>query len=160
MKKDYPALGFLPRQAIEVHWQRGEIILQRDGKWIYGYLCHGTVRPGKMVTVKQAYIDTDVRRVGFGRVAFLELVDKALKGMANGIRLRCADDLHANWFWLAMGCRKVATLTRTRRGWRHVDSVGSMYREGRPLNVYEFNLRDTFLAPSDMGKLWVPESTD
>lgn len=158
MKKDYHALGFLPRQAIENHWNWGELILQRDGKSIYGYLCHGPARGGRMVTVKQAYIDTDVRRVGFGRVAFLELVHKAMQGAALGIRLRCGEDLDSNLFWQAMGCRKTAVLTTTRRGWRHVESAGT-WRGGRPLNVYEFLLQDTFTGTSDLGKLWVPDQT-
>lgn len=156
MKKDYHALGFLPRQAIENHWDRGEIILQRDGRGIYGYLCHGVIKPGKLVTVKQAFIDTDVRRIGFGQAAFMELIYKVLQKGARGIRLRCADDLEANWFWSSVGCRKVGTLTMTHRGWRNVMSK-STWRDGRPLNVYEFNLQDTFLAPSDLGRLWLPE---
>lgn len=143
MKRDYESLGFLPRGGVEEAWNEGRVILQKEGREIYGYLLHGPIRPGYAVNIVQTYIDVDARRLGAGRIAFFELIDKAKRGMAVRIRLRCAEELPSNLFWLAMGCRHVAT-------------VNPNNQRRRALNVYEFNLVDDFLAPSDMGKLWLP----
>jgi hypothetical protein len=140
MKQDYEAVGFLAQGAVEEHWAAGRIILQKEGGEIYGYLVHGPIRPAHPVNVVQTLVDMDARRLKAGEAMFYELVNRGVTGLALRIRLRCAEDLPSNFFWQAMGFRKVNTVypdNKRRRG----------------LNVYEFNLFDDFLAPSDMDKL-------
>ena len=100
-----PALGFMPAPAIARRCiEPGNYVLIRDDAGRRrGFLLHGPARPGEPLHIYQACVEYDhrLRRYAADAVAVV-----ALRGQVKGateISLRCALDLAANAFWIAIG---------------------------------------------------------
>ena len=109
MKTETDAIGFIPAPAIRSRWiPKSRYIIQRDRRGRRrGYLLHGPARPGRELFVNQVCIEYDHRLRGYAFLAVRELINRATTAGCTAITLRCAADLSANWFWLAVGFRLV-----------------------------------------------------
>ncbi len=105
MRTETDAVGFIPSTAIANYWlRRGQYIIPRSRHGPRrGYLLHGPTKPHKLLRVHQVLIDYDWRRRAHATAAVRQLIARARRAGAPTIQLRCAADLDANAFWLAMG---------------------------------------------------------
>lgn len=109
MRENYEAVGFLPFSTLERQYIANErYILQTEehGRNV-GYLLHGALHPGGILTVAQHCIQYDSRLRGYGEVAFQTLIDRAKHANCRAIKVRCAAELPSNEFWCAMGLQVV-----------------------------------------------------
>lgn len=128
MKQNYDAVGFIPTTRIELYERSGQIILQNDLRGrAAGYLIYGTALPGKPLSVYQTCIDHDRRLLGFGETAVHALIERATVRNCSAIKLRCADDLAANAFWLSLG-------------FEHTNTLHPGNKRNRAINVYVLQL--------------------
>jgi GNAT superfamily N-acetyltransferase len=105
MAENYDAVGFIPKTTVETRYiRRGWYVLQTDerGRKV-GYLLHGRIQQGNPVVVSQHCIQYEKRLKGYGEKAFQVLKERAERGGASSIKLRCADDLPALLFWQSVG---------------------------------------------------------
>ena len=111
MKTETDALGFIPSTAIRLRWiLKGRYIIQSDRRGRRrGYLLHGPTKYGKPLYVNQVCIEYDHRLRGYALLAVRELLTRAHDASCSAINLRCAADLSANWFWLAVGFQLIST---------------------------------------------------
>ncbi len=130
MKTETDALGFIPAPAIRSRWiPKSRYIIQRDRRGRRrGYLLHGPARPGRELFVNQVCIEYDHRLRGYAYLAVRELFNRASAAECSSINLRCAANLSANWFWLAVG-------------FRLVNIIRGGQRRGNSICVYRIDLR-------------------
>lgn len=105
MAENYNAVGFIPKPTVEHRYIKyGRYVLQTDerGQKV-GYLLHGKIQQGYPVVVSQHCIQYEKRLKGYGAQAFQILKERAERGGASSIKLRCADDLPAVLFWQSVG---------------------------------------------------------
>ena len=134
MKDNSDAVGFIPQGEIEKALSEGRIYHQREnGEWV-GYLLRGPIRPYEPVYIYQECMDKDARRIGSGRKCFEQLLYEAIALDASAIKLRCAEDLPSNWFWMAMGFKKIG------------EDKTPNYRD-RLVFYYERTLKPTLFEP-------------
>ena len=117
------ALGFIPRTKLEHYHRRGQVLVATENGDLCGMLIHGTGRNGIM-RIHQAAVEYDARRIHHGLGLVEQLAIKATAAGCHVIRLRCADDLPSNAFWLAAGF------------FRYGQTLGGK-RRGRLINLYE-----------------------
>jgi len=99
------ALGFIPAPAIERRY-----LATGDHEWVTdrhgrrrGYLLHGPARWGKPLHIIQTCVEPDFRLRHFAAAAVERIAEKGRLAGSTELRLRCALDLPANAFWLALG---------------------------------------------------------
>lgn len=107
MKTAREEVGFIPEPTVQRQYtDKGRYIMQTNERGVnVGYLLHGAPHPGGILVVSQHLIETDKRMRGYGELAFDELVRRAKYANCRAIKLRCAEELSANEFWLHMGFR-------------------------------------------------------
>lgn len=110
MKENSKALGFIPISAVRKACDENRLFIYSKNNERIGYLLFGPVRNGKNVTIWQICVDEKRRNMGFGKKLFDRLYKLALETGARGIRLRCADDLPANYFWKSIGFKLIGTV--------------------------------------------------
>ncbi len=122
MKTETDALGFIPAPAIRSRWiPKGRYIIQRDRRGRRrGYLLHGPAKPGQPLFVNQVCIKYDHRRLGYAFLAIRELFNRAHDAGCTAINLRCAADLSANSFWLAVGFKLINVIPGGHRRQREI----------------------------------------
>jgi GNAT superfamily N-acetyltransferase len=135
MRANYDAIGFIPETTVAEQYIRQErYILQLDERGNrVGFLLHGAVHSGGLLTVAQHCIDDDHRLHGYGEQAFETLLSRARQGGCHGIKLRCASELPSNEFWQRMGLIHTAT--------QHPVTV-----RHRTINIYLLDLWPTLFA--------------
>ena len=105
MRENYEAVGFIPTTTVDQQYIRlRRFIAQSDerGRPV-GYLLHGAIACGRVVSIAQHCIQYESRLRGHGEHALHELVARAAHGSASGITARVATDLDALAFWIAQG---------------------------------------------------------
>lgn len=105
MSENYEAVGFIPSTTIKNRYvAKSQYILQLDerGRRV-GYLLHGPLKCGQVAIISQHCIQYEKRLVGYGRLAFLELLQRCEIANCSAIKLRVAEDLQAVNFWKSMG---------------------------------------------------------
>ena len=103
MKKNSKSLGFIPIIAAEKASNENRLFIYSEQNKKIGYLMFGPINEGKDVAIWQICVDEKNRRKGIGKKLFNMLLSQALANRAKGIRLRCASDLPANYFWKSLG---------------------------------------------------------
>lgn len=131
MRENYEAVGFLPTSAIQERYMNGQHIIQTDlaGRRV-GYLLHGVPAPGHVLTVAQTVVEYDKRTIGFGNEMVDELIRRARSRYCRSLILKCAEDLDANTFWLAVG-------------FQHTNTLYPNNARRRAINVYTLDLQPT-----------------
>ena len=116
-------VGCVPRASIERAVLREEVIVAVGGEDITGF-CHFYRRRDGVHTLYHLAVAPEKQRQGIGR-ALVELLaaDARARG-AEEVRLKCPEDLDANFFYARMGFKK----------------VGAEGRTGRPLSVWVLRL--------------------
>lgn len=97
--------SLIPFDTIQYRYiAKNRYVLQEDerGKPV-GYILHGAIHYGQPMVISQHAIIYDKWLLGYGQSAFYAVVERARRGGASAIRLRCADDLPANQFWQSLG---------------------------------------------------------
>ena len=99
------ALGFIPAPSIQRRY-----LDTGDHEWVTdghgrrrGYLLHGPARWGKALHIIQTVVEPDYRLRYYAAAAVQRIEEKGRIAGCTEIRLRCAVDLTANAFWLALG---------------------------------------------------------
>lgn len=99
------ALGFIPAPSIQRRY-----LDTGDHEWVVdghgnrrGYLLHGPARWGQPLHIIQTCVEPDYRLRHYAAAAVERIAEKARLAGCTEIRLRCALDLPANSFWLAIG---------------------------------------------------------
>lgn len=127
-RRNSEALSFIPRPKLEHYAAAGQILTAQENGDPCGFLIYGNGYP--TLRVYQACIQYDARRQDHGLALVQRLVKIATAKGAEGISLKCADDLEANRFWAAAGFRLVGKLPGGQR-------------RRRTLNVYYLPLWPT-----------------
>lgn len=99
------SLGFIPEPTIQRRCiEPGNYVLIYDQHGHRrGYILHGPLKAGRAVHIYQTCVETDFRMRTFAAHAVEQLRQRALVVGCTSIDLRCALDLSANAFWLAIG---------------------------------------------------------
>lgn len=121
-KKFGRSLGFLPRVALEVNLQAGNVTLTRENGDAAGYLL---VRPvlawqPLMASIVQAAVCMDAQRRHHGLALLLSIEAEARARGQVALQANCAVGVEANEFWQAAGFKPVAHLTPSTRSGRHI----------------------------------------
>lgn len=129
MRDNYEAIGFIPLPTIETRYiAQGRYILQTNTKGVpVGYILHGSLLPGGVLTIAQHVIDIDRRQNGHGMDAIATLIDRAKQVNCRAIVLRCAENLPSNHFWQAAG-------------FEHTTTLEVANKRKRKINVYTLDL--------------------
>lgn len=135
MRANTDALGFIPSTTVETRYVAGGryIVQTNERGQRTGYVLHGKPTPGGVLTIAQAVVEHDWRERGEGRKAVQTVIERAQRANCRAITLRCADDLEANAFWLAMGFERTHTL--------HIPN-----RRQRAVHVYTLDLWPTLFS--------------
>ena len=105
MRENSESVGFIPEPTIQGQYLgKNRVIFQMDsrGRQV-GYLLHGAIYPARPVHITQTAIIHEKRLLSFGTQAIAELARRAITVNASSIRLRCAEDLEALFFWQKNG---------------------------------------------------------
>ncbi len=105
---DGHALGFLPLSVMLDAIVKDRVIVEIEFGEPTGFLFWG--RNKKHLRVYMIAIQQDNRRIYHARNLMLGLFTLEQNQIAESISLRCATDLDANWFWNAVGFRKINTV--------------------------------------------------
>jgi GNAT superfamily N-acetyltransferase len=124
-RKNYEAIGFIPRPKLEAYWEQGQILVSTENDDPCGFLLYGVGWP--TLRVYQACIQYDARRREHGLVLVTRLIRHAERTGHSMISLWCADDLDSNAFWKACGF----VFGGQKQGG---------IRRGRKLNLWTFNV--------------------
>ena len=125
MKSESDALGFIPMTTIKKQYiENGRYLVAANQR---GYLLHGKLQPGAIVSITQAVVEYDWRSRGYGHDLVVAFIERCKTHNIKAIKLRCADNLDANGFWLAAGFN----LTR-------LDKPNN--RRNRIINTYLYDL--------------------
>lgn len=145
MKTETDALGFIPAPAIRSRWiPYGRYIIQRDRRGRRrGYLLHGPAKPGRELYVNQVCIEYDHRLRGHAFFAIQALFNRAHDAGCTAINLRCAADLSANWFWLAVGFKLINVIPGGHRRNRNI----AVYRMDLHLDGHQVPTPHKFQLP-------------
>ena len=100
-RKNYEAIGFIPRPRLEWYADRGQLLTAEENGEPAGFLVFGGGWP--VLKVYQACVQYDARRREHGLALVGRLTRIALRRGCHAIALWCADDLEANAFWRAAG---------------------------------------------------------
>lgn len=101
MRRNYEAVGFIPRPRVEEYVVRGQALVETENAEPCGYLLFGNGWP--LLKVYQAVVAYDARRREHGLALVGRLIDVARRRGLQGVSLWCADDLEANDFWRSAG---------------------------------------------------------
>ena len=122
MRKNYPAVGFLPTPRLDYYAQHDQLWIQYENDDPCGYLVFGAGWP--ILRVYQCCIQTDARRSQHAGILINALLEVAKAKNCSAVSLWCASDLEANVFWEAMGFRNNGTREGgQRRGRIHINWV-------------------------------------
>jgi N-acetylglutamate synthase-like GNAT family acetyltransferase len=121
-KKFGRSLGFLPRQALELNIQRGNVTLTTENADSAGYLL---VRPilkwrPEMASIVQAAVCMDAQRRHHGLALLLLIEQEARSRGQVAIQANCAIGVEANEFWAAAGFKPIAHLTPATKSGREI----------------------------------------
>ena len=110
MRHESRKLGFIPIQAILQRINTYDaVIWQHDHhNRRIGYLIHSRPEQAKPLRVHLTVIDIDHRRRYWATQAVAKLIKKAYEADCSEIRLRCAHDLEANFFWRSLGFLEIS----------------------------------------------------
>lgn len=116
------SLGFLPRQAIEVNLEAGNVCLTTENDDSAGYML---VRPRLawqplMASIVQAAVCMDAQRRHHGLGLLLLLEDEARSRGQIALQANCAIGVEANEFWSLAGFKPVAHLTPATKSQREI----------------------------------------
>jgi len=115
MKENSEALGFIPLSALEKAYDESRLLVYSENNERIGYLLFGPIKNGKDVTIWQICVNEKKRKMGFGKKLFNQFHKLAIETGAKGIRLRCADDLPANYFWKSLSFKLISTISSKSR---------------------------------------------
>lgn len=124
-RKDFEAIGFLPKPRLEAYHASGQIYVQHENDELCGFLVFGSGWP--VLCIYQACIQYDARRREHGASLVARLEANATERGYAAVSLWCAEELEANAFW--KGC-----------GFSHIDTKPGGVRRGRLLNRWEKHL--------------------
>ena len=127
MKENPKALGFIPITGIKIAYAKNRIITYIDDNELKGYLYFGPLNKDNHIKIYQLCIKEDSKRKGIGKKLFNGLLEKFSQYRVTGIRVRCADDLKANYFWRS-------------HGFELIDTVLSKNKE-RYINIYFYKIK-------------------
>lgn len=105
-------LGFLPRTIYEPMHAAGRLRVAKENSDPCGFLLHGTYR--KTLRIYQTCVQPDARRIDHGSDLWQQLVNDCIANDVHQIELHCAEDLEANQFWQAVGCRQIGQRIKSR----------------------------------------------
>ena len=139
MRENYEAVGFIPDTTIKsCYLANGQYILQTDERGIrVGYLLHGVMLSGRPVVISQHCIQYEKRLRGYGEVAVKKLIDRCISNGVTSIKLRCAEDLPALFFWQSLGFSVTGIVNQNNRSNRLIGDIDM------PLDLPMFKGRDT-----------------
>ena len=100
-RKEYEAVGFLPRPRLEAYEAAGQILAEEENGELCGVVVFGNGHP--TLRIYQAIIQYDARRMEHGLNLVARVMDEATRRHCDTVSLWCADDLPANNFWQAAG---------------------------------------------------------
>jgi hypothetical protein len=124
-RRDSDALGYIPAIAYQEALARGRVAIEYENDEPCGFAFWG--RRKRLIRIYQCVIHQDCRRILHAtRLVAQTLAQPAAAGAAE-LALRVGDDLPANHFWQAIGCK----LTGSQRGGK---------RRGRRINLYRLSL--------------------
>ena len=101
MRKNYEAVGFIPKPRVEAYLQKNQVLFQTENDDPCGYLIFGNGWP--TLKVYQCCIQYDARRLEHATNLVKRLITEAYDRWCTSISLWCADDLEANSFWGSSG---------------------------------------------------------
>lgn len=103
VRQDAHCIGWVPWQFYEQHDERGTLaVCVRDGD-IVGYVAWSVQPAVGAGQIMQIWVRRDARMIEHGRVLVRHVLDELSEQGLTLLRLWCADDLEAVWFWGAMG---------------------------------------------------------
>jgi hypothetical protein len=100
-RRESNALGFLPRSRYEKHLACDRLVVQTANGQRVGFLAWG-LNDG-FASIHQVCTTLDARRWRFALMMVIRLVAKLERLRCFNVRLRCAMDLEARYFWQALG---------------------------------------------------------
>lgn len=109
--KEFNSIGFIPkvRYEMEITGERGgDIILAKENNDLVGF-AYITYGPPYSAKIQQIAIQEDARRMERATALIDEVSTRAKRRGCAEIGCRCAEDLEANNFWLALGFEQVST---------------------------------------------------
>lgn len=124
-KKEAHCLGFVPAIAYTDAIRRGRLFIELENDEPCGF-CFWAQRK-KTIRIHQTAVVEDARRIKHATSIVTCILNQPEALRAKRLRLRVADDLPANKFWKAIGCRIVGT-----------QPGGKTW--GRTINMYELRL--------------------
>lgn len=154
--KDRKKIGFLPWPCFQTaHQQENLATISRNGDLV-GY-CLFRVNRDRELHIVQTWVRADARLILHGRMLIDFVESEAKKKHHNlwRIRLWCATDLAANFFWSALGFTRGpwrwGSIKRYRKHWlwtRRIAPDLAPYRERRPSETQEAPLLSESTSPS------------
>jgi GNAT superfamily N-acetyltransferase len=116
-RRDYEAVGFIPRPRLDWYAERGQILVEQENGDPCGVLVFGNGWP--TLRIYQAVVQYDARRREHGLRLVSQAIEEARKRGCHAIGLWCADDLDSNDFWQSAGFsfagQRIGGRTRGRR---------------------------------------------
>lgn len=102
--KESNRIGFIPRPRFEHDAARGLLRVQQLNGEPCGYVLHGPIVNGRILTIHQAVVQLDARRQQAAADLLDRLVADAIRTGVAEIHLRCRADLEeALLFWRSQG---------------------------------------------------------
>ena len=133
--KEGDAVGFIPkaRYEMEISGERGgDIILAKENNEPVGF-AYITYGPPLSAKIQQIAVQADARRMERGTALIAEITARAKRKGCAEIGARCAEDLEANEFWLALGFERIAgAMGKSVYG----RGKAKLAKGGRRINVY------------------------
>lgn len=124
-KKEAYCLGFIPAIAYTDSQVRGRLFVELENDEPVGF-CLWAKRK-KTLRIHQTAIVEDARRIKHATNLVTQVLNDPANKRVNELRLRVADDLPANRFWTAIGCKIVGNV-KGGKTW------------GRTINLYRLKL--------------------
>jgi len=108
-KRETNTIGFIPAPRYELLAQQRRLRVQLYNGEPCGFLAHGPLRPGRVLYIYQACIQSDARRLACATSLVCDLIRDANAAYCAEIQLNCAADLPSNLFWQTLGFIRHAT---------------------------------------------------
>jgi hypothetical protein len=128
-RRDFEAIGFLTRQARDRYHRQGKIKVYYENGEPTAFCLHSGLQKTRTVQIHQSLTIDPARRLLHQSALVHHLRVAARHAGAVAIKLRVADDLPANLFWMALGAEQYAQ----ERGGK---------RRGRIINLYRLPLQE------------------
>jgi hypothetical protein len=130
-KRERETIGFIPGERYLQAYEAGQLVGQRFNGELCGFLYHGPIRADRAVHIWQCAIQVDARRLNAATEVVAAFVARCERRQAACIRLRCAAELEANAFWVAMGFTPVRVVAGgLSRGRLIIEYCRNLYRPG------------------------------